>query len=84
MMRKFSLLTVQTAQKMKFYIKDFLSKYDQIRRKLRIWSHLIKKSLMESFIFCAASTWYRNGGRYQELIQGGLEGFILFICYLSP
>ena len=42
-----------TAQKMKFSIKDFFSKFDQIRRKLRIWSHLLKKSLMENFIFCA-------------------------------
>ena len=38
---------------MKFSIKDFFSKCDQIRRKLRIWSHLLKKSLMENFIFCA-------------------------------
>ena len=30
---------------MKFSIKDFLSKCDQFRRKLRIWSHLLKKSL---------------------------------------
>ena len=43
-----------TAQKMKFPIEDFFSKCDQIRRKLRIWSHLLKKSLMENFIFCAA------------------------------
>ena len=42
-----------TAQKMKFSIKDFFSKCDQIRRKLRIWSHLLKKSIMENFIFCA-------------------------------
>ena len=42
-----------TAQKMKFYIKDFSSKCDQIRRKLRIWSHLLEKSLMENFIFYA-------------------------------
>ena len=42
-----------TAQKMMFSIKDFLSKSDQIRWKLRIWSHLLKKSLMENFIFCA-------------------------------
>ena len=40
-----------TAQKMKFSIKDFLSKYDRIRNFLRIWSHLLKKSLMENFIF---------------------------------
>ena len=37
---------------MKFFIKDFFSKFDQIRRFLRIWSHLLKKSLMENFIFC--------------------------------
>ena len=29
---------------------DFFSKCD-----LRIWSHLLKKSVMESFIFCAVS-----------------------------
>ena len=37
---------------MKFSITDFLSKCDQIRRKLRIWSRLLKKSLMDNFIFC--------------------------------
>ena len=31
--------------------KDFFSKCEQIRRKLRIWSDLLKKSLMENFIF---------------------------------
>ena len=41
------------AQKMKFFIKDFFSKCDQIHRKLRIWSHLLKKSSVENFIFCA-------------------------------
>ena len=41
------------AQKMKFSIKEFFSKCDQIRSLLRIWSHLPKKSLMEYFIFCA-------------------------------
>ena len=43
--------TIFTAQKMKFSIKDFSSKCDQIRKKLQIWSHLLKKSLMENFIF---------------------------------
>ena len=42
-----------TAQKKKFSIKNFFCKCDQVRRKLRIWSHLLKKSLMENFIFCA-------------------------------
>ena len=36
---------------MKFFTKDFFSKCDEIRRKLRIWSYLLKKSLMENFIF---------------------------------
>ena len=38
-------LTYCTAQKMKFSIKDFFS--------MRIWSRLLKKSLLENFIFCA-------------------------------
>ena len=42
-----------TAEKMKFSVKDFFSKCDQIRRFLRIWSYLLKKSLTENFIFCA-------------------------------
>ena len=42
-----------TAQKKNFFIKDFFSKWDQIRRKLRIWSHLLRRSLIENFIFCA-------------------------------
>ena len=36
---------------MKFSIKDFFSKCDQIRSFLRIWEHLLKKFLMENFIF---------------------------------
>ena len=44
------------AQKMKFSIKDLFSKCDQIRNFLRIWSHLMKKSLMENFIFSAVVT----------------------------
>ena len=36
-------LLKHTAQKMKFSIKDW---------KIRIWSHLLKKSLMENLIFC--------------------------------
>ena len=42
-----------TAQKMKFSIKDFFSKCDQIGIFLRIWSDLLKKPLMENFIFGA-------------------------------
>ena len=45
--------TPSHAQKMKFSIKDFFSKCDHIRSLLRNWSHLLKKSLKENFIFCA-------------------------------
>ena len=38
---------------MKYSIKDLFSNIDQILSFLRIWSHLLKKSLMENFIFYA-------------------------------
>ena len=38
---------------MKLSIKDFYRKCEQIRRKLRICSHLLKKSIMENLMFCA-------------------------------
>ena len=46
-----------TAQKMKFYIKDFFRKCDQIRNFLRIWSHLPKKTLWKTsfFVQCEAN-----------------------------
>ena len=40
-----------TAKTMKFSMKDFFSKFDQILSFLRIWLHLLNKSLMENFIF---------------------------------
>ena len=40
-------------KKCSFPIKDFFSKCNQIRSFLQISSHLLKKSLMENFIFCA-------------------------------
>ena len=40
-----------TAQKKTFSIKGFFCKCDQIRRKLQIWSHLLKKSLMKNLVF---------------------------------
>ena len=36
---------------MKFSTKDFFRKCDQIHKKLRIYSHLLGKSLTENFIF---------------------------------
>ena len=35
---------------MKFSVKDLFGKCNQICRKLQVWSHLLKKSLMENFL----------------------------------
>ena len=51
-----------------FSIKDFFGKCDQIRRKLRIWSHLLKKSLMENFIFVQSE-------KFLTMIIRGARGF---------
>ena len=50
-----STIRALTALKMKFSIKDFFSKCDQIRRKLQIWSDLLSKFLMENLSFCAVA-----------------------------
>ena len=34
-------------------MEDVFRNCDQIRSSMQIWSHLLKKSLMENFIFCA-------------------------------
>ena len=43
---------------MKFSITYFFSICGQIRSFLQIWSHLLKKSVMENFIFCAVLSYY--------------------------
>ena len=48
------MLKKDTGQKRSFPFKGFFSKCDQICSFLRIWSHLLKKSLIENLIFCAA------------------------------
>ena len=62
-----------TSQKMKFSIKDFFSKCDEIRSFLQIWLNLLKKSLMENFIFC--EVYYR---RISFLIQDHCLDFVMF------
>ena len=56
---------------MKFSIKGFFSKYNQIHSFLQIWSHLLKKYLMGNFFFCAA---YLHGiWTFMKTGDGGLE-----------
>ena len=59
---------------MKFCIKDFFSKCDQIRNFLRIWSHLLKKSLMKNCTFCAVDLainmkLLKNLGKYEMVFE---------------
>ena len=43
-----------------FPLRIFISKCDQIRSFLRIWSHLSKKSLMDDLVFlCSGNSKYR-------------------------
>ena len=63
-----------TAQKMKFSVKDFFSKCDHICSFLRIWSHLLNKSLIENFILWAVNCLqilYNNSQKSQENIYVG-------------
>ena len=50
--RKLKLSIYHCTKKKKLSITDFFSKCDQTCRKLRICSHLLRKSVMENFIFC--------------------------------
>ena len=79
-------LYCETAQKMKLSIRDCFSKCDQIRWKLRIWSHLLKKSLTENFIFCAVWTgckWLRFSHKMLGLLYT-LVGAVVTECLESP
>ena len=63
-----TFLFMQTASVLLFYFTlrwkwSFplrISSVKQICKKLWIWSHILKKSLMENFIFCAVSVLYVN------------------------
>ena len=46
---------------MKFCIKYLSSKFDQIRRKQRIWSHLLEKTLMEENVNILFLDFYLGG-----------------------
>ena len=60
---------------MKFSIENFFDKYDQLRSFLRIWSHLLKKSLMENFIFllCNALRVDHLLGSLKQCVPDGTE-----------
>ena len=57
------LPSITHAHSMKFPIKDFFSQCEHIFTKLCIYSHLLKKSLMQNFNFCAVAV-IANIGKY--------------------
>ena len=62
-------LWAHCTKKIKFSIKDLFSKCDQIRSFLRIWSHFLKKSFMENFIFCVVVIAW-DGKRIMHVYEG--------------
>ena len=65
---------------MKFSVKDFFSKCDQISRKLWIWSHLLKKSLMENFIFLCSVRLSKIQG---EIFSQNINKILNFLSYIA-
>ena len=64
-------------QRMKLSIKDFFSKCDQIRRLLKIWSHLLKISWIH--FFCAVlHAWFRRSHPDVFCKKSGLRHFSKF------
>ena len=55
--------------KIKFSMIDFFSKCDQIRNFLQIWSHLLKKSFMVNFIFCAVTSVKDDHKGFKDIIN---------------
>ena len=66
---------------MKLSIKDIFSKCDQIRSFPWIWSHLLKKSFMENFIFCAVSRVFRFS--LSKVINICFHGYLNIVCNKS-
>ena len=67
--------------KMKFSFTAFFIKCDQIRSCPYIWSHLLKKSLMESVIFlCSVLSCHQTFMLAREFPQA-LKSKFCWICY---
>ena len=63
------IVNTNTAQKKKISIEDLFSKCDQICNFLQIWSHLLKQSLMENFIFSTAKVVFLNNKCFRHLVN---------------
>ena len=63
---------------MKFFFKDFFSKCSQFRRKLQVWSHLLKKFLMKNFAFLFSVKIRKDNLPLNQC----LNFFIFFFCFI--
>ena len=72
--------------KKKFSIQNFFSRSDKIRSFLEIWSHLLNKSLMENFIFCAVYIFsYCHNRSFRESSMGFFSLLVSMagvVCFL--
>ena len=64
---------------MKFFIKGFFIKCEQICNFLRIWSHLLQKALMENFIFVFALRLVSKKGGGDYLAGENLQKIIKYM-----
>ena len=64
---------------MKLSIKDFLSK-----SFLRIWSHLLKKSLIENLLFCAVYAFVHIETNLPTLLKSSFRFVWWMISQLRP
>ena len=75
--------------KKKFSIKDFFSNCDQIRRKLWIWSHLLKKSFIKKFHFLCNVYIRQNGYQLEsrriiKKVLGLLKILVTWLLLIFP
>ena len=92
LLRAINSFCKETIQKTKFSIKGFLSKCDHFCNFLWIWSHLLKKSLMETFIFfemkipCCyecTSVMLQLETKNCERFYQGIHNFMKYVCKRS-
>ena len=73
---EFVRITV-TIQKKKFSIKDLFSKCDQIRRKLRIWSHLL-----HFYVLCLKKCHAHRDYLYNFISDDGANNIFMLLSVL--
>ena len=69
---------------MKFSIKDFFSECDQTRRKLRMGSHKLKKSLMENILYSVNTSVITGNVKFRlHNVLSDYKEAIVITCHLK-